>query len=151
MTFDPSAPPVVLASIGQRFLARLIDGIIVGVPVVAALFATTDVGQANNSNFSLPLPFILGSLLLGALYEISLIATMGQTVGKRAMRIRVVRVDDGGLPGWGSASIRYLLPTAVGAIPILQLLALLVYLRALWDPMRQGFHDRAAGTIVVRV
>ena len=119
-------------------------------PIVVALFSTTDVNDTTKP-LSIPLWFVLAALVLGALYEITLTATMGQTVGKRLLGIKVVHLSDGDVPGWGSATIRYLLPTAVGALPIVQFLALVVYLRALWDPMRQGFHDRAAGTIVVRV
>ena len=151
MTYEPpTVPSVALAPISRRFFARLIDGFIVALPIVVALFATSDVGDASKP-LDIPLWFVLAALLLGALYEITLVATLGQTVGKRLLGIKIVHLADGDVPGWGSATIRYLLPTAVGALPIVQFLALVVYLRALWDPMRQGFHDRAAGTIVIRV
>jgi len=150
VTYEPpTVPSVALAPIARRLAARIIDGVIVALPIVVALFSTTDVN--DTTTLSIPLWFALAALVLGALYEITLTATMGQTVGKRLLGIKVVHLSDGDVPGWGSATIRYLLPTAVGALPIVQFLALVVYLRALWDPMRQGFHDRAAGTIVVRV
>jgi uncharacterized RDD family membrane protein YckC len=47
--------------------------------------------------------------------------------------------------------MRALVPLSLGAIPrIGVVLSMLVYSLALWNPLRQGLHDKAAGTLVVR-
>lgn len=66
----------------------------------------------------------------------------GQTIGKRLMRVRVVRLD--GHPiGWWSAFERaggYVAGLATG---------LLGFAQVLWDPNRQCIHDKIVGTVVV--
>jgi hypothetical protein len=66
-----------------------------------------------------------------------LTALTGATVGKRLCGIRVIRVG-GGLVGFRWALVR-------------TLLLLTVVLPLLTDYDRQGVHDRASGTIVVRL
>ena len=47
--------------------------------------------------------------------------------------------------------MRALVPLSLGAIPRVGVfLGVLVYSIALWNPLRQGLHDKAAGTLVVR-
>ena len=96
--------------------------------------------------------FALAGAVVGIIYEVSMIALKGQTLGKMATRIRVVRADNGQIPGWGKSIGRWIIPAALGFIPFVGwLLSLLVYLSLLWDKVRQGWHDKAAGTLVVKV
>ena len=47
--------------------------------------------------------------------------------------------------------MRSLVPLALEAIPRVGVfLWLMVYSMAMWSPLRQGLHDKAAGTLVVR-
>ena len=99
-------------------------------------------------------------ILFSAIYEIGLTATRGQTIGKMATRTQVVRAEDlfqpewGRTPGWGQSIIRWALP-AVLLVPafylpyIGEILFLLCYLALTWDRDRQGWHDKAARTLVV--
>jgi uncharacterized RDD family membrane protein YckC len=42
-------------------------------------------------------------------------------------------------------------PLSLGAVPRIGIyLSSLCYAMALWNPLRQGLHDKAAGTLVVR-
>jgi uncharacterized RDD family membrane protein YckC len=68
----------------------------------------------------------------------------GQTLGKKAMGIRVVRKNNGAPVGYGLAVGRYL-ARFVDAITLG-----LGLLWAAWDPLHQTFHDKIAGTLVVR-
>jgi RDD family len=70
--------------------------------------------------------------------EVFLLTALGGiTAGKRVMGIRVIRIDGG--PVWfGRSAVR-------------TLLLLTVVLPLLTDYDRRGIHDRAAGTIVVRI
>lgn len=142
--------PGALATIGQRAGARLFDFLlVVFLPGSLLLWAF---GERSGDQISYPLWVGVAPLAFAAAYEIVLVATRGATLGKALMGIEVVRYLDGGRPTWGMSAIRFLVPAAVQSIPVLviQVLSLLVYLRAAWDPMRRGFHDRASGTLVLR-
>lgn len=79
-----------------------------------------------------------------ALYTTVLLsATNGQTLGKRLLGIRVVRLD-GQRINWWVAFERaggYAAGFATG---------LLGFAQVYWDANRQGIHDRIVGTVVVR-
>ena len=140
-----------LATIGQRFLARLVDVLVIGVPVILLVLVTSDIDEEQGI-VSTPLWTQLLSTAVSALYEIVLIRQRGQTVGKRALHIKVVRVTDGQPPDWTASIMRYLLPLLPALVPLpgVFLLSPVVYLVAIFDPLRRGWHDRAAGTIVIK-
>ncbi|MFD0264457.1 RDD family protein [Kitasatospora indigofera] len=133
-----------LASAGDRFLARLIDSAVLLVPYLV-------LGLLLESTGSILLYLVLG--LVGFGYEIVMLLTQhGQTVGKKAMRIRVVALQHGGRPAdnalWTRAAL-YGLPSAVYCLG--SLFALVNVLWQLWDkPFQQCLHDKPAGTVVVK-
>ena len=120
------------ATPGLRLGARLID-------IVIGVILTVIVGIVD--------PFLL-PILVGAAYETCFVALKGQTPGKMALSIRVVRADNGALPGWGPAAGRWVIP-AIG-YTLLILPGLLVHASLLWDDRRQGWHDKAVKTLVVK-
>jgi uncharacterized RDD family membrane protein YckC len=149
-------PPSVVAYAGfwQRVWARLIDSLLVAlplIPVFVSVFSDVDpeVGITDAQlDRVMAVSWIV--LALDAVYEISMIAWRGQTLGKMALGIKVVPVV-GGKVGVGWATIRWAVPAAASRLPgVGSLLNLLVYLWMLWDPMKQGLHDKAARTIVIR-
>ena len=104
-----------------------------------------------------PLGVSLALTAIGLVYEVSLVATRGQTIGKMAMKIKIIRAGDGLLPGWDMSTVRWLvpaIPSLIGLVPplgLVGLLSLLVYVSLTWDKVRQGWHDKAAKTLVVKV
>jgi uncharacterized RDD family membrane protein YckC len=140
-----------LASIGQRIGARLLDGLIIGLPLTVLVFAASDISE-DRETISTPLWVQLVAAAVSALYEVVLIRSWGQTIGKRVLGIKVVRSTDGALPDWTASVVRYVLPVVPVLIPVpgVFLLSLVIYLVAIVHPLRQGWHDRAAGTIVVK-
>jgi uncharacterized RDD family membrane protein YckC len=148
----PTAAPAAAgayASIGRRAIARLTDGLLFAVPAFLLLIPYIDTDD-DVLSFDPPIGLLIGITVTSVLYEIVLVALRGQTVGKIAMGIRVVRIDSGRPPGWSYSGIRALLPTVAGAVPVLGLFLWLgVYLTAVVTPRRQGIHDLAAGTVVV--
>ena len=120
------------ATFGNRLLAALIDGLLLG---VVGLVLKIILGNLLGSTLQ---------LLLGLGYYAYLEGSpSGQTVGKRAMGIRVVDIDGGGAIGPGRALIRYV-GRIVSAIP-----CLLGYFWMLWDSEKQTWHDKFAATVVV--
>ena len=150
-----------LASAGSRLGARILDGMIMGVVLIVlivigalALFGA-DSGDSTADEETTGLVFFFGVMALmtvtGLLYEVVMIATRGQTLGKMMTSIKVVRADNGLLPGWGKSIGRWIIPVVLAFVPVVGwLLSLLVYLSLLWDSARQGWHDKAAGTLVVK-
>ena len=136
------------ASLGTRLAARLVDGLLLAVPTTALTLAVVDL---DADRIEVPLWIRAATLLLAAVYEIAFVAFTGQTPGKRLLRITVVDVTTGRPPRLDGATIRYLVPSVPALLPgIGAVITLVVYLSATWSPTRQGWHDRAAGTVVVR-
>jgi uncharacterized RDD family membrane protein YckC len=127
---NPSGPR---ASFGRRLVAALIDGIIIGIVygVLAAIFG-------SSGNFL----GLLVSLVYFTAFEGS---TAGQTLGKRALGIRVIDFDRGGPIGYGRAFIRW-----IGRI-VSSVAVFIGYLWMLWDKERQTWHDKFANAVVVPV
>jgi uncharacterized RDD family membrane protein YckC len=129
---------------GQRLLARLVDGLVL-LPLVALMGLGLD-GRARAGVV----------LLVGAAYEIGLVARDGRTLGKRALGLRIMAVADGALPTPRQAGWRWLVPAAGSLVALLLpglgaltgLVPLAVYLPILHGPLHRGLHDRVAGTIV---
>ena len=171
--------PQELASRFARLAARFIDGIIFLVLSVALLFALHAIGvkpipidelreSDTADEFFEHLEAYTDGILsvglwfaaLGAIYEIAFTALRGQTPGKMATRIQVVRADDlfgpewGRPPSWGSSFGRWAVPFILGLpawfVPYVgEVLMMLCYLSLTWDRDRQGWHDKAARTFVV--
>ena len=115
----------------RRFASALVDGILLGI-VYSLLRAYVDEGAASGLN-----------LLLGVAYYTYLEGSSGQTIGKRALGIRVVDINGGGSIGYGRAFIRYI-GRIVSAIPLF-----LGYFWMIWDKEKQTWHDKIANTVVV--
>ena len=115
----------------RRFASALVDGILLGT-VYSLLRAYVDEGAASGVN-----------LLLGVAYYTYLEGSSGQTLGKKALGIRVVDIDGGGPIGYGRAFIRYI-GRIVSAIPLF-----LGYFWMIWDKEKQTWHDKFANSVVV--
>jgi uncharacterized RDD family membrane protein YckC len=134
-----------LAGIGRRFAALLIDGLVMGVPT-GLMFGVLFVAIAfNKSNFN-PIwfqPVVLLAIVLYVAYEALMLAARGQTLGKMAMKIKVVRADGTPLSrgqAWGRAFMRQILASC---------LSLFNYLPAFFTKDRTCLHDLVANTRVV--
>ena len=165
----PGGPGPRVASMGRRFGARVIDGLILGVIYGVLAFAgiagavnsvndcdpnaadyTTCVNNAS-SDFAAKFGAIFGALAIHSLlYEWLMTGLVGATLGKMAVGLRVVKADTGQKPGLGSAFIRWIIPV-VGSFAC-GIGQLVVYLSPFWDKSgrQQGWHDKAASTMVVQ-
>jgi len=132
-------------------------------------------------------PFVLGlgavlfrgswplAAVAGAFLYLACTWATGQSPGMRFARIRLVRPDTGGPPGFARAAVRaaMLLPVMVAVVlladavlpqeansfstrpPVVYVSAALVlfgalmHLWALWDPRSRALHDRATGLVAV--
>ncbi|MCL4303382.1 MAG: RDD family protein [Anaerolineae bacterium] len=137
---------------GRRFLAYLIDAIllsvvgnVLGLVVGLAIGVAGAAAGGSSDEVGAAAQLVAGCLgfLLGAIYYIGFWATTGQTLGKMALGIKVIGVD--GTPvSWGTAAMRYLGYLVSG------LVLALGFIWIAFDPRRQGWHDKIASTYVVR-
>lgn len=131
------------ASIGDRILANLIDYLIyLGWGIAAVLVFKGGSLQGELSTFFIILVLVLPISFYPLLTEYFL---NGQTLGKRAMKIRVLRID-GGKPTLGAYILRWLL--IVVDCQIFTPLVAVVAVAAGGKGQRVG--DVAAGTAVVK-
>jgi len=119
------------AGFGARLGAALIDNVmLLAVFVVVLLLTNVAVAYAV---------LLIGGAVYWSLMEGG---PTGQTLGKKALSIRVVDFNTGGAIGGGRGFLRY-----IGRIP--SSIFYLGYLWMLWDPQKQTWHDKIAGTVVV--
>lgn len=110
-----------MAGFGRRLAAYAVDS------VLSNLVALAVFGQRT----------AWGIFVVFAVEVFVLTALGGATAGMQATRLRIARLD-GRPPGWIAAAVR-------------TVLLLLLVPALIWDRDRRGLHDRAAGTVVVRV
>jgi uncharacterized RDD family membrane protein YckC len=144
-----------MASVGRRFVAIFIDGLIVMLPILVLAFLVLlplGVMEAQEGTEALPpalaifgnLFVSLGAAAIYILYEGLMLAAGGQTVGKKAMKIKVVTAEGSELTSghaWGRAASRQVL----GIVPCLGLIDYLVA----FGQERTTIHDMMAKTRVV--
>jgi uncharacterized RDD family membrane protein YckC len=166
---------LVLAEPGQRLLARIVDTLIVGLPVIIVV---KEFVSGHKVDVVAP-PAVAGCMLL---YEAVQLALWGQTLGKRFAGIQVVpdlsgpegaakdaegtgvAEPSGGAPRgrYGRPSVPravlraavYSVPIALRPVHILGLLASLFWVANAGfiyeGTQRRAVHDRLAGTLVVK-
>jgi uncharacterized RDD family membrane protein YckC len=139
-----AAAPVVASGATRRLAAACIDhGILLAVDAIVVYF-TIKMAALTLTDWRLlpPVPLAAFLVMLKLAYFFTFTLVGGQTIGKMAMRIRVI-ADDGSPLEPGRAIQR----TFVGAVSLLAVGAGLVHLLIASD--RRGLHDRMAGTRVV--
>ena len=97
----------------------------------------------------------LGVLLLGVLFcaaiQTWMLSMRGQTVGKRLLGIRIVRVQDDTNPGFVHAVLlRSVVPIIIRAVPMFGLGFWLVDVGCIFRTDKRCLHDLIAGTKVVQ-
>lgn len=143
-----SGETVELAGPLRRLGARILDGIVVA--VIGVVFVIVFFGGVDELRTGTVTSLLLG-LVIGIGYEVAQIAVWGQTIGKRMAGIKVINAAHGGVPGWGTATGRWAIPGLVALIPTIgPLLSLLCYVSLTWDRVYQGWHDKVAGTLVIK-
>ncbi len=169
-----------LAASGARFLARLIDILVLLAlnavvngwfiyqyakevsPLFREVWRRSMAGDRSTSGLvaseragQLQLVIVLLAAALWFAYEVPLVANTGQTLGKKLLGIRVVRLDNPQGLGFGRSLRRWNtlgLPTLLWWCGIGFLLQLVDVIFVPFDrPLHQALHDKSAFTVVVRV
>ncbi|MET8727695.1 RDD family protein [Streptomyces parvus] len=159
---DPLAGMPPLAEPGKRILARLIDFLIISIPLYLISLpwgGAVDVngdgddgfGDAVASGYSgHQLLWSIIGLVVYVAYDTYFTHKDGRTPGKRLLKLRVAMLNDGRVPDTGAALMRavVLWAPALLCCPCLWWLINIV-LMFTDKPYRQGLQDKAAKTVVV--
>jgi uncharacterized RDD family membrane protein YckC len=156
----PAGQP--LASFGDRLLAYLVDAAILlavglvtiplailGLVLVMAPSGTRgDAAVALLMLLAVATVFVL-NLAITYLYYVEMMFRSGQTVGKRALKIRVVPLEPRARLDRPTAVKRWLVQCVAAWIPVV---GYVDGLWQLWDrPFQQCLHDKYAQTVVIKV
>jgi len=134
------------AGIGRRFAAQLLDGLVIGVPVGIILVGFMIVSMNGNNPPTGIFFWMLVPSAITVVYEALMLKSRGQTLGKMAMKVKVVSPDGTGLStgqAWGRAVGRALF----GFLSIFGIL--IDYVPAFTTKERTTMHDMMARTRVV--
>lgn len=141
------------ASFLIRLGAALIDSVLVAVVSFTIAFVLYILGNAvSGGDASSPTVLALNgivslfNLVFGLGYYIYFTGKTGQTLGKRALKIKVVQVGSDAPLGYVNAFLR----EVVGKL-LSSLVFGLGYLWVIWDKDKQGWHDKIAKTVVIKV
>ncbi|MEV0458331.1 RDD family protein [Catellatospora methionotrophica] len=174
----PNGQP--LASFGDRLLAFLLDGLIAGafamiftIPLGVIWVITVSSWAEDQSNAAYGDPYyqpdaaeffgVFGMMMIFfvGIFAVNLLVTYlylveyqlrkgGETVGKRVLKLRVVKVVPGQVLTRGDLAKRWGVERVAGMF--VPGLSYLDGLWQLWDkPLQQCLHDKAAQTVVVKV
>src|SRR5690606_4044761 len=106
---------------------------------------------------SIPLAILLGrssayntltqllNMIVGSLYYVILIARSGQTIGKKLFKIKVVSLSTNTPPSYGKAFLREVVGKLISSV-----IVGLGYFWTIWDKKKQTWHDKIAGTVVIK-
>ncbi|WP_406265121.1 RDD family protein [Actinacidiphila glaucinigra] len=147
---DPLAGMPPLANRGRRLVARIVDGLIIGIPVygLTGLIWNYDY-NATGALFSQGVIYAVIYLA----YQVFMLTRYGQSLGKKLLRVRVGMLTDGTNPTTPAALKRESVYSLVPIIPCCgEIFWIIEVLWCTWDkPYRQCLHDKAGQTVVVSV
>jgi uncharacterized RDD family membrane protein YckC len=140
-----------IAGIGSRFLAAIIDTLVIGAALlvlgllVGVIGNRTSLGSSTTSSIAAAIGALLSFLILWGYYIVFELVWNGQSIGKRAIGLRVVR--EGGRPvTFVSSAVRNLI-RIVDFLPAFYGIGVIVMFV---DRRARRLGDLAGGTLVVK-
>jgi uncharacterized RDD family membrane protein YckC len=171
----PGGPQDALAGRLARLGAGILDSVVLSIVAIPAALVSIrwdrfmDAAESGEpitdpmDMYNIPVLLIGYAVVfvLGFGYFTVLHAKFGQTLGKKAFSIRVVKASDRSAVTWGQAVARQAFVYAITIVTvvlnfltpaagILGLVGLLDNAWILWDERRQALHDKVAGTVVMK-
>jgi len=132
-----------LASIGQRALAFVIDEILLSFLLIVAMWDAFGDVSTTQEMILLTNQYIFEYILIKIAYQTFFVMQYGATLGKMAMKIRVIDTTTMSNPSFATSLNR-----AVFRV-ISEMFFYLGFVWGMMDPLRQTWHDKTANTLVV--
>ena len=136
---------IVIANIRKRSMAFFIDEMLLSFLLIIALGDSFFQAKTVQEMIILTNQFILEFIAMKIFYQAFFIMKYGATLGKIAMKIRVLEVDTLQTPNVIVSLNRSFIRI------VSEMLFYLGYLWGMMDPNRQTWHDKSAKTLVVDV
>jgi uncharacterized RDD family membrane protein YckC len=159
--YNPYAPPeamladvdldldeMPLADRGARLRARILDSFILGIPLIAFAMAIPSAEEWTPTQGTVAVLMTLALLALGVLQVVYFVRD-GQTIGKKAVKIRIVRTDGSRASGGRLVGARVLVPGLLGAVPVVGVFFGFVNILFIFRQDQRCLHDHIADTKVV--
>ena len=166
----PGIPGFVYADVPNRFIALIIDGIVLVVFLVVIGLVVAIVGIKAGPTSSNPgllgsLVYAAISLVVGGAYFVYSWTTQRATIGMKVLGMQVGNAFDGKtlttnqamrryIALWGPSTLSGALNSTSGIGSLISLIVLVYLLYLLYStaksPTKQGFHDVFANTVVVK-
>jgi len=134
---------ITLALTKKRALAFFIDEMLLSFILIIALWDSFINAQTMEEIIIVTNSFVLEYMMMKIIYQTFFVMQYGGTLGKIAMKIRVIEIKTLDNP-----NILVSLNRAIFRV-ISEMLFYLGFLWAMLDPSRQGWHDKTAKTLVV--
>lgn len=134
---------ITLADTKKRAVAFFIDEVLLSFLLIFALWDSFATAQNMDEIISLTNSFVLEYMMIKVIYQSFFVMQYGASIGKLAMKIRVIDI----------ATLDN--PNVLGALnrAIIRIFSeMIFYLGFLWgmmNPTRQSWHDKTANTLVV--
>jgi len=132
-----------LASTSKRATAFFLDELLLSLLLVVALWNSFAEATTMEELINLSNSFALDYIVLKIIYQGFFVYKYGATLGKTAMRIRVVELKTMSNP---------VLPSSINRAIFRIVSEMFFYLGFLWgmlDPLKRAWHDLSAKTLVV--
>ncbi len=147
---QPLIPDDALAGRGARLGAYMLDWVIVGAISMVVVFSLGWFDEMATGGTGAAVRTALVALVAYGAVNGYFLAQRGQTVGKRAVGVRIVSGKTGDIvPVWNSFGLRVALVQLVFQIPIVGMLIALADALFIFGERRRCLHDFLAGTLVV--
>ncbi len=127
-----------------RFGASIIDSLLLMVIIFPLMYTVYGNQYLHSEEFILGVPDFIINWIFPLFATILFWIYKSATPGKMALKVKIVDAQTGNIPSVKQSVIRYigyyisLLPIGIG------------FLWVAWDKKKQGWHDKLAGTVVIR-
>ncbi len=132
-----------LASIKSRMLAYVIDDILITLIILAIFWNDIAMSDTYEQAINIVNSALLEIVLLRILYQALFVSIYGATLGKMALKIRVVVLDMLDTPSVTQSVLRSVVRAAN------EILLYVGFIFGIFDPNKQTMHDKFSNTIVV--
>lgn len=132
-----------LATIKKRVLAFFIDEMLLSILLIVAMWKSFSNAASTEDIIILTNSYVMQYIMMKIAYQTFFVMQYGATLGKLAVKIRVIDIQTGGNPNFFVSLNR-----AIFRI-ISEMLFYLGFLWGIFDPARQTWHDKTARTLVV--
>lgn len=132
-----------LASIQKRSMAFFIDEMLLSFILIIALWDSFTNAQSAEEIIALTNSFVLEYMMMKIIYQTFFVMQYGATLGKLAMKIKVIEIKTLQNPNVLVSFNRSIFRV------ISEMLLYLGFLWGMLDPARQTWHDKTAKTLVV--